>query len=173
MEVLRDGLAERPESERLRRQIIELYIKSGHGREAIDECKRLPFDTPYRDQLSVVAQGAALTAAGQPQEGIKLLAAAYDAGCRDPLCLRWLATAYATVKQWEGFESIVGEWEQVEPDSAEIKAICRLADRCRETGQPGLPPETPPQPVVPRPKGTLRHVKEPVRDAVKPRRSSE
>jgi tetratricopeptide (TPR) repeat protein len=173
VEVLRDGLAERPASARLRRQIIELYIKLGHGREAIDECKRLPFDTPYREQLSGVARGAALTAAGQPTEGIPLLAAAYEAGCRDTLCLRWLTTAYANVKQWDRFESIVGEWERAEPGNAEIEAIRRLAARCRETGRAALPTQIPPQPVVPRPKGTLRKAKEPARGKVKSGRSTE
>lgn len=163
IEVLREGLVERPQSARLRRQIIELYIKSGQGRDAIDECKRLPFDTPYRSQLSSVARGAALTAAGQPTEGIALLAAAYESGCRDTLCLRWLATAYTTVKQWDQFESIVADWEQIEPENPEIEGIRRLAARCRETGHTAFPAETPPQPIVPRPKGTLRRVTEPSR----------
>jgi tetratricopeptide (TPR) repeat protein len=173
IEVLRDGLAERPESARLRRQIIELYIKSGHGREAIDECKRLPFDTPYRDQLSSVARGAALTAAGQPSQGIPLLAAAYESGCRDTLCLRWLATAYATVKQWDEFEATVAEWELVEPGSTEIEAIGRLAARGRDTGRAVFPTGAAPQPVVPRPKGTLRPAKQPPRGVIKPGRSLE
>jgi hypothetical protein len=123
--------------------------------------------------LSSVARGAALTAAGQPAQGVPLLTAAYQAGCRDTLCLRWLATAHATVQQWDQFETVVAEWERQEPENSEIDAIRRLAARCRETGRVAFPAETPPQPAVPRPKGTLRRAKEPSHSVIQPHRSPE
>jgi tetratricopeptide (TPR) repeat protein len=164
IELLRDRLAERPESARLRRQIIELYVKSGHGQEAIDECKRLPFDTPNRSELPSVVRGAALTAAGQPAQGIALLSAAFQAGCRDPLCLRWLATAYVNLKDWGQFEAVLAEWEQYEPENPEIETIRQLAAHCREIGRVSLPAGAPLPPAVPRPKGSLRRRQEAARD---------
>lgn len=160
--VLSERLAERPDSVRLRRQLIELYVKTGRGREALDECKRLPFHMPHRGQLPDVVRGATLTAAGQPAEGIPLLTAAYEAGCRDTLCLRWLATACATVQDWPQFESVVAEWERLEPESSEIEAIRQLAAKCRETaatagsdGESSQPGQTTLSPVPP-PLGSQR-----------------
>lgn len=164
--VLRERLAEQPESAQLRRQLIDLYVKSGRGKEALDECKRLPFDTPHRDQLSSVVRGAVLTAAGQPAEGLPLLVAAHADGCRDTLCLRWLATAHATTGDWDQFESTVTEWRRHEPESAEIDAIRRLAARRRAAASEASPAESLPPPAVPAPLGSHRRAEEPAGEEI-------
>ncbi len=46
--VLESALADRPDSLRLRRQLIELQIKTGRERKALAQCKSLPEEMPFR-----------------------------------------------------------------------------------------------------------------------------
>lgn len=158
--VLRDAIAERPDSLRLRRQLIELYVKAGREREAIAQSKLLPEEAPYRSQMPDVVRGAALAAAKKSAAALAPLRAAYRAGCRDPLCLRWLATAQLALGNLSDVESIAAEWQRQEPGNPEIAAFRRAIEQRRNgpavstapaaglrrvdpPSQPGLPIDAP------------------------------
>jgi tetratricopeptide (TPR) repeat protein len=150
--VLESALAERPDSLRLRRQLIELYVKAGRERDALAQCKSLPEEMPHRSQMPSVVRGALLAAAKKSAAALGPLRAAYQAGCRDPLCLRWLAAAHLDLANLADVEMIVAEWERQEPGNLEIAVFRQAADRRRRGGQstrridgpsfPGLPTKT-------------------------------
>jgi predicted Zn-dependent protease len=134
MGVLEVALAERPDSLRLRRQLIELYVKAGREREALAQCKSLPGDMPFREQMPNVVRGAVLAAGKKSAAALRSLRAAYQAGCRDPLCLRWLAAAQLDLGNLADVEMIVDEWERVEPGNLEIAVFRKAAEQRRQDG---------------------------------------
>jgi hypothetical protein len=129
--VLQQAVVDRPDSVRLRRQLIELYAKAGREREAIAQCKLLPDDFPWRKEMPAVVRGAVLVAANKASAGLGPLRQAYHAGCRDLLCLRWLAAANLAVANLTDLELVVAEWERHEPGNLEIAAFRRAATECR------------------------------------------
>jgi len=129
--VLENALAERPDSVRLRRQLIELHVKAGRERDALAQCKLLPDDMPYRNDMPAVVRGAALAAGKKSAAALGPLRGAYQAGCRDPLCLRWLAAAHLAVGNMTDVELVAAEWERHEPGNLEIAAFRQAAQRRR------------------------------------------
>jgi tetratricopeptide (TPR) repeat protein len=129
--VLQQAVVDRPDSVRLRRQLIELYAKAGREREAIAQCKLLPDDFPWRKEMPAVVRGAVLVAANKASAGLGPLRQAYHAGCRDLLCLRWLAAANLAVANLTDLELVVAEWERHEPGNLEIAAFRKAATECR------------------------------------------
>lgn len=124
--VLKSALTERPESVAVRRQLIDAYIKAGKGDEAIGQLDHLPDETTDRHLLREVVSGAVLVATGHPQEGLPRLRKTHEAGCHDPLCFRWLATAFLQLGKYDQAESVLDGWETCDPTSPEISS-CRLA----------------------------------------------
>jgi tetratricopeptide (TPR) repeat protein len=151
--VLQNALAERPDSLRLRRQLIELYVKTGRERDAVAQCKLLPADMPYRNEMPAVVRGAALAANKKSAAALAPLRGAYQAGCRDPLCLRWLAAAHLAVGNLTDVELVATEWERHEPGNLEIAAFRQAAAdqgrigpqsrRVDGPARPGLPLDIP------------------------------
>jgi tetratricopeptide (TPR) repeat protein len=129
--VLNDALIERPGSVRLRRQLIELCVKAGRERDALAQCKLLPADIAYRSSLPEVIRGAVHAATHKSAAALGPLRAAYRAGCRDPLCLRWLAAAHLAVGNLADVEAIAAEWERHEPANLEIAAFRRAVEQRR------------------------------------------
>jgi tetratricopeptide (TPR) repeat protein len=121
--VLKHAVADRPDSVRLRRQLIELYVKTGRERDAIEQCRLLPKDFLWRDELPRVVRGARLVAAKKAAAGLGLLRRAYQAGCRDLLCLRWLAAANLAMADLAELDVVIAEWERHEPGNLEIAAF--------------------------------------------------
>jgi predicted Zn-dependent protease len=129
--VLQEALTERPESIRVRRQLIELLVKAGRQRDALAQCKLLPPDAPNRAILPQIVEGAVLAAARKSAAALGPLRAAYQSGCRDPLCLRWLAGAHLALGNLTDVEVIAAEWERHEPGNLEITAFRQALEQRR------------------------------------------
>jgi tetratricopeptide (TPR) repeat protein len=132
--VLEDALIERPESIRLRRQLIELLVKSGRERDALAQCELFPADMPFRKEIPRVVRGACLAAAKKSAAALQPLQAAYQAGCRDPLCLRWLAAANLAVGNLADVDVVVDAWQRHEPGNLEITAFRQAIAKRRHAG---------------------------------------
>jgi tetratricopeptide (TPR) repeat protein len=132
--VLESALAERPDSLRLRRQLMELQIKAGRERDVLAQCKLLPQDMPFRAQMPDVVRGALLAAAKKSAAALGPLRGAYGVGCRDPLCLRWLAAAQLDLGNLTDVEAVVAEWERCEPENLEIAVFRQAAAGRRPAG---------------------------------------
>jgi hypothetical protein len=129
--VLQDALTDRPESIRVRRQLIDLLVKAGRERDALAQCKLLPPDAPNRAALPQIVEAAVLAAAGSSAVALGPLRAAFQAGCRDSLCLRWLAGAHLALGNLTDVEVIAAEWERHEPGNLEITAFRRAVEQRR------------------------------------------
>ncbi len=112
---------QRSESPRLHRHLVELHIKHGRSEEAIQASKGLAPDPFARKNLRDVIRGACRAAAQQWTAALGYLQSAYLAGCRDPLCLRWLSITLLSNGQAEAAAPLLHQWQELEPNNLEIK----------------------------------------------------
>jgi tetratricopeptide (TPR) repeat protein len=116
---LERAVAENATSQRLRRQLIELHVRSGSTEEALHWTQDLPPNFPNLEAFRSAVRGACLAAQGNWIAAKAHLTTAHQAGCRDPLCLRWLATALLSGGGVVAARPIVEQWLGVEPTNPE------------------------------------------------------
>ena len=107
-------------SERLRRHLINLYVKHDRRQDALAQVNLLPPETPHREALRSAVRGAALAAKQNWIPALSYLRAAYTAGCRDSLCLRWLSIALLSGGDAAAAEPVLREWQAIEPKNPEL-----------------------------------------------------
>jgi tetratricopeptide (TPR) repeat protein len=115
---LREASGKYPDSIRLRRQTIEVLIKLGQRDAALEEAGRLPGEFPNREAFRSAVRGACLASAGNWIAAKSYLKTAYNAGSRDPICLRWYATTLISSGEVEEARPIVQQWIELEPANA-------------------------------------------------------
>ena len=106
---------------RIRRQLIDIYIRRDRRKEALAELERLPEETPHREALRGAIRGACLAATRNWVPALAYLQTAHAAGCRDLICLRWLAAALLASGQRDAALPILKEWLAIEPRSIEAQ----------------------------------------------------
>jgi tetratricopeptide (TPR) repeat protein len=137
--ILRETLEKRPASHRLVRHLIDVDIRLGRGDEAVEIVDGMALDEEARSALRQAVTGACLAARSEWGPALAKLQSAYLAGCRDPICLRWLAIALLSAGQRAGVEPILRQWQEQEPGNREVQLYL---DALRAT--PPGPTETPP-----------------------------
>ncbi|MHC4177407.1 MAG: tetratricopeptide repeat-containing glycosyltransferase family 2 protein [Planctomycetota bacterium] len=135
-EVLEEALQRTPDSTRLRRRLLELHVKHGRSDEALDLADRLPIEAEGREPLRDTIRGACKAAEQDWTAALGYLQSAYVAGCRDPLCLRWLSVTLLSGGQVEAARPVLAEWNKLEPTNAEVRAYLSALEQ---------PPESAPQ----------------------------
>ena len=135
-EVLEQSLERHPESVRLCRQLLELHIKRGCSEKALATFDGMPRKTPNREALRSAVRGSLLAANKNWLAAAPYLKTAYSAGCRDPICLRWLSITYISIGQIELATPILEQWRQLEPFNVEVvkylQVIATKADRAAQ-----------------------------------------
>jgi tetratricopeptide (TPR) repeat protein len=111
------------ESLRLRRQLLELYVKHNKREEALAVVNGMPRYISNREALRSAVRGACLAVEGKTEAAKTYLETAYKAGCREPLCLRWLANIYLLGGQLKHAETLLQEWFSLEPYSQEVRQL--------------------------------------------------
>lgn len=124
-QMLRETLQRIPHSVRLRRSLIDLEAKYGRVLEALGHAERLPKDTPYREAYRTAIRGACQAARQNWSTALGYLESAYDAGCRETLCLRWLSAALGASGRPDEAQAIAREWQSLEPTSQEPRRLLR------------------------------------------------
>lgn len=123
-EVLEMGLAEHPESARLRRQLMEVHLKLGRRDEALAQIDHLPAAfAPSREALRSVVRGAALVSEGNAEAGLSHLRIGYKSGCRDPICYRWYTLALLATNQRQEALPLLMEWQAIDLVNGEAHRI--------------------------------------------------
>lgn len=120
--VLEQALERMPESPRIRRHLIDLCIKHDRRQQALAHVDLLPGDQVHRLALRGAVRGACLAARQDWTEALGFLQAAHEAGCRDSICLRWLAIGLMATGQQTAAEEILHQWSAVDPRSSELQA---------------------------------------------------
>jgi len=132
--VLEQSLERHAESVTVRRQLLELHIKRGQLKEAMATFDGLPRETPNREALRSAVRGAILAANKNWLAAASYLNTAYSAGCRDPLCLRWLSITYLSTDQLDLATPVLQEWHRLEPFNAEVATYLEAAARQKAAG---------------------------------------
>jgi tetratricopeptide (TPR) repeat protein len=138
LQLLQDALAKNQSGVRLRRHLIELHIKLTQRDDALQQVDQLPRKFPHRDALRSAVRGACLAAANNWLAAKAYLNTAYNAGCRDPICLRWFATTLLASGEVEAAKPIVMEWARLEPANAAARQYLATIDRVES--EPDGPP---------------------------------
>ena len=118
-QVLEEAVASTPQAQALQRQLLELYVQHGLREPALKLVASLPAETPHREALRSAIRGACLAQQKNWIAARAYLHAAYEAGCREPLCLRWLLTTLMALQEITAAQVIVDQWKQAIPNSAE------------------------------------------------------
>ncbi len=119
--VLEQALARAPEAHRVRRHLIDIYIRRDQRKEALGQLDRLPAETPHREALRGAIRGACLAAKRNWAPALAYLQTAHAAGCRDVICLRWLAATLMASGQRDAALPILHEWLAIEPRNVEVQ----------------------------------------------------
>ncbi len=127
--VLEEALERNPDSQRLRRQLINLHVKHRRLQDALREIGRLPDDTPHREALRSAARGACQAVAQNWIPALSYLQTAYKAGCRDPLCLRWLVVCLMATGGNAAALPVLHEWSELDPRNPEVAQYLEALSR--------------------------------------------
>ena len=122
-EILEDALIEQPTSFQIRHQLIDLHVRHGRRKEAIEQVGRLPGDWPHRDALANAVRGACLAGTQNWTNAEAYLQTAFDAGCRDILCLRWLLLTHAALEHFDAAQEILELWRTQDPKNPEVQKL--------------------------------------------------
>lgn len=141
--VLEQALQHMPESPRVRRHLIDLCIKHNRRQQALAQVDLLAAGTPQRTALRGAVRGACLAARQDWPEALGFLQAAHEAGCRDPICLRWLAISLLATGKNTAAEEILRQWSAVDPRSSELQAYLVAAGVSPRPQAPSPPPVFP------------------------------
>lgn len=125
-QVLQQALDNSPHSTRLVRQLLDLDVKHGRRDEALEMVRLLPEDTPHREALRSAVRGACMAAAKNWISALAYLQAAYDDGCRDAICLRWLCVALLAGGKDAAAADVVAEWQTLDPHNIEANQYRQL-----------------------------------------------
>ena len=136
--VLEEALTQWQGSARIRRHLIDLCVKQGQSEEAIRVADALPMDDDQREPLHNAIRGASKAARQDWLAALGLLQSAYAAGCREPLCLKWLAVTLLSNGQTDAARPVLREWLQIEPHNAEVRAYLNVLERDFAAGEPDL-----------------------------------
>ncbi len=137
--MLAEFLERHPEADRARRHMLELHIKHGAADQALAIFDQLPASTPFREALRSAVRGALLATAKNWTAARSYLETAFAAGCRDPLCLRWLAITYLALGQHDRARPILETWQVQDPDCREVACyLGRFAEQQARGGTDAL-----------------------------------
>jgi tetratricopeptide (TPR) repeat protein len=124
--VLEKEMAANPAATRLRRQLLELHVRHARRDEALAVVSGIPRSVPNREALRSAVRGACLAAEANWIAARSYLETAYKAGCREPLCLRWLTATYLAAGQGDEAQQMLDQWSRIDPLSPEMRQY-RLA----------------------------------------------
>ncbi len=124
--MLEDALQRNAGAQRVRRHLIDIYVRRDCRKEALEHLDHLPAETPHREALRGAIRGACLAATRNWVPALAYLQTAYTSGCRDVLCLRWLAAALIASSQRDAALPMLREWQALEPRNVEVQKYLEM-----------------------------------------------
>lgn len=139
-QVLEAAVAAHPHSLRLHRHLVDLHVKAGRSTEALTAAKAIPPTMPHVEAYRSAVRGACLAHDQNWLAAKSYLETAFQSGCRETLCLRWLTITLLSLGDVAAVRPIVGEWKHVEPANAEAQSFwSALHAPPAAEADPGLP----------------------------------
>jgi tetratricopeptide (TPR) repeat protein len=114
-----------PQSLRVGREQVELLVKLGRRDEALAAARSLPIEDRAREAWAVAVRGAC--AAGQAQwvTARAHLQLAYEAGCRERFCLRWLVVSHLGLGEASEAAAVLNAWAEFDPANPELAELAK------------------------------------------------
>jgi hypothetical protein len=134
VQFLESALADHPESARLRRRLIEIFIQQANRDAALAHANAMPSTTPHLEAFRSAVRGACFAVQKNLIAAKAYLHAGYSHGCRDPICLKWLVLCLLALGDEQAARPILEVWKQLEPRNPEIDKL--LAPLPAPTGIP-------------------------------------
>lgn len=125
--VLIEASRTHPQSLRIRRQLLDLYIKQDCRQEALALADELCTQPSQREPLRAATRGACLASKQNYVAAINYLKTAYDGGCRDSLCLRWLSVSLLSTGDSAAALPILHQWRERSPGNIEVEKYLATA----------------------------------------------
>lgn len=119
---LEEALVHHPESTRIRRRLIDNFIQQGARDSALAHVGALP-SMPHLEAFRSAVRGACFAVQRNLIAAKAYLNASYTHGCRDPLCLKWLAVCLLATGDAATARRILDEWQRLEPRNQEIDKL--------------------------------------------------
>jgi len=117
----------------LRRRLVEKYVQLGRLPEAVQELSGLwrlqNGPDAEAEMVQHVVQGAYLATQKDYEAALPLLEQAYQAGCRESVCLHWLVAGKVASGQTRSAEPIFREWQRVDPGHPDLRRYGQLLSR--------------------------------------------
>jgi tetratricopeptide (TPR) repeat protein len=137
--VLQQGVTENPDSERIRRQLLGLYIKQGLREEALWQLEQLPERPEPIEAMRSAVRGACLASQENWAPATAYLRTAYEGGCHDVLCLRWLTVTLLNQQLTGEAADVIQAWREIDPYDAEMIRYGELLSGRAEAGEQAGP----------------------------------
>jgi len=150
--VFQEALARYPDSVRLIRRLLDLYVHQGRCEPALALAEKLAADHAQRAALADAVRGACKAAQREWTAALGYLQSAQLAGCQDPLCLRWLAVTLISNGRLQEAKPVLLQWEATEPHNVEPKRYLALLSGGELPWQATLARHYPWRNVLPRPR---------------------
>ena len=119
-ELLREATARDDTAPLVRRHFLDLCVRQARTDEALALVNTLGLDDGRRARLRTAVRGACQAARGAWSMAHSYLRAAYQEGCRDVLCMRWLVTSLFALGEARAAEPVLREWAAIDPTSGEL-----------------------------------------------------
>jgi tetratricopeptide (TPR) repeat protein len=129
--ILKEAIARDGASPRLARAAMDLHIQLCQGDEALRCIDHLGIDKETQTLLRSAIRGACLARAQNWAGARGYLQTAYDAGCRDIACLRWLTSVQLALAQSDAARKVLREWQRLYPRDAEAQRILAVLEESK------------------------------------------
>lgn len=126
---LEEACAKCPDSKRLRRALLELYVKVGYCDKALGLLDSKLDDLQQVDVLRDVVRGACFASQKDWTAAKGILQKAYQAGCTDVLCLHWLCVTLFSLGETEAVCPILDQWRTLVPTDADAAKMVEKFSR--------------------------------------------
>ncbi|MHB8898851.1 MAG: tetratricopeptide repeat-containing glycosyltransferase [Thermoguttaceae bacterium] len=134
-EVLQQAIHRFPDSDRVRRHLVDLAVKLGQTEEALQLIEPLAGVHTRPEAWRNAVLGACKAAAKEWLHALGYLQSAYIGGCHDPFCLRWLVVTLISNGQFDAARPVLDQWLKREPSNAEALAYSERM-KARESEKP-------------------------------------
>jgi tetratricopeptide (TPR) repeat protein len=124
-------LASRKCDDSLRWQLLGVLIKSGKTHAALKVVDRLSVDPALWPAVRNAVRGGCLAVERDWIPAWNYLRQAYESGFRGPICLKWMAVTLISTGQHFRAETVLRQWEAIEPASSELRSYLREVDDWR------------------------------------------
>jgi hypothetical protein len=119
-DALEEALAHHPQSGRLLRHGVELFVKMDEPDKAVRLMEKLASPLDNLAALADAVRGACRAAKCDWLAALGYLQGAYLAGCQSAFCLRWLTVTLLGGGAIDEARAVLDQWRLLEPDDPEM-----------------------------------------------------